>query len=385
MRIRAFLTHKLSEKYKDCQDSFEIGNKTKSIAIADGISQSIFPKVWADLLTKMYVTNREVSFSEQVALSDLKSNWKAEVEKVRSEKEKNNDPFLWILEDNIESGRTAGATFLGLRIDGINWTCEVIGDSCLVEISSKDEIKKIYCSKPEGEPFNNQPDYLDSSVSFPGKGEIKCFNGDFVETNTLLMVTDALSDLLYKKKLQHDFDIIEALLNLKNQQDFEKLINELRTKGMSNDDTTLIIIENDHNSELEVLFRTDLAMQILRESEEKLKSNSDDNSEKMFNVEIQPHSTLSKLPSPESVSTSKSKIESSIAANTSQTTLPIRNKKEDIETQIILLLNKLPSDMDRINMIYKIALEKIALNSSKVSSIRTDLRNIRSKLFKPRK
>ena len=50
MRIKAFITHKDKERFSDCQDRFRVNKDTKSIALADGMSQSIFQKIWAQLL-----------------------------------------------------------------------------------------------------------------------------------------------------------------------------------------------------------------------------------------------------------------------------------------------------------------------------------------------
>jgi len=40
-------TSKENENNEDCQDAFQI--KENCIAIADGASQSLYPKVWAEL------------------------------------------------------------------------------------------------------------------------------------------------------------------------------------------------------------------------------------------------------------------------------------------------------------------------------------------------
>lgn len=47
MKIRAFITHKLSEHYSECQDRFCINRDNHAIAVSDGMSQSVFPDYWA--------------------------------------------------------------------------------------------------------------------------------------------------------------------------------------------------------------------------------------------------------------------------------------------------------------------------------------------------
>ena len=55
MRIRAFIAQHKSEKISECQDRFAINTETRSMAVSDGISQSIFPDYWANLLAQHYV------------------------------------------------------------------------------------------------------------------------------------------------------------------------------------------------------------------------------------------------------------------------------------------------------------------------------------------
>jgi hypothetical protein len=258
MVIRAFLTHKLSESYRDCQDSFDILLHNKSIAVADGISQSIFPKIWADLLTYHFVRDPSVIFLEEKNVDPIRDEWCQRVAEVRLEKERQNDPYLWKLDENLASGRSAGATFLGLWFEGNTWSCLVIGDSCLVEVSEDNGITEIMSSKSEGEEFDNYPDYMDSSRLISQKGESKCFHGELTGSEKLFLVTDALSDYLFGKRKENDFAVVDALLSIQTQEEFEEMVSELRLHGMTNDDTTLVIVENDGKEIWSVPFCTDL-------------------------------------------------------------------------------------------------------------------------------
>jgi len=258
MVIRAFLTHKLAESYKDCQDSFDILVHNKAIAIADGISQSIFPKIWADLLTHHFVRNPTVLFLQEEDVDAIRNKWHEQVAEVRLEKERQNDPYLWKLDENLASGRSAGATFLGLWFEENNWTCLVLGDSCLVAVSENNEITEIMSSKSEGEVFDNYPDYLDSSRLISQKGESKLFHGELTGSEKLFLVTDAFSDYLFRKREENDFAVVDALMKIQDQVEFEELVFALRREGMTNDDTTLVIVENDGKEIWSVPFETDL-------------------------------------------------------------------------------------------------------------------------------
>lgn len=258
MVIRAFLTHKLAESYKDCQDSFDILVQNKSIAVADGISQSIFPKFWADLLTYHFVRNPSALFLQEAVLDAIRNEWDEKVAEIRREKDRQNDPYLWKLDENLASGRSAGATFLGLWFEGNAWSCIVLGDSCLVSISDNNKITKIMSSKTEGEEFDNYPDYLDSSTLISQKGEFRCFHGELSASEKLLLVTDAFSDYLFRKQMENDFAVVDTLLKIQSQDEFEELVGALRQEGMANDDTTLVIVENDGKEIWSVPFETDL-------------------------------------------------------------------------------------------------------------------------------
>jgi len=267
MVIRAFLTHKLSERYKDCQDSFDILVHNKAIAVADGISQSIFPKIWADLLTYHFVRNPSVLFLQEVDVDSIRNEWYEQVAETRAEKERQNDPYLWKLDENLASGRSAGSTFLGLWFVGNAWSCLVLGDSCLVSVSANNELTEIMSSKTEGEEFDNYPDYLDSSRLISQKGELKIFQGELMGSEKLFIVTDAFSDYLFRKRKENDFAIVDALLKIQTQDEFEILVAELRNEGMANDDTTLIIVENNGKEIWSVPFETDLEYLIKKEKD----------------------------------------------------------------------------------------------------------------------
>jgi hypothetical protein len=375
MRIRAFLTHKLSEKYKDCQDSFAINLKTHSIAIADGISQSIFPKIWADLLTNNFVSDSNVSYKIEENIDKLRIEWKLRVFKIREDKEKNNDPYLWKLDENLASGKSAGATFLGLRFVEEKWSCNVIGDSCLVEISDKCEIERIISSKAEGEVFDNHPDYLDSNVK-SGKGHVRLRGGLLTSGKKLLLVTDALADYLFKKQQEKDFKVVESLLEIKNQSEFENLVNVLRQQGMHNDDTTLVIVENDDKENWDITAQTDL--EELIKVEEEQYSNRDKNAlpENIFNTQSHPknsadNSLIEVVESnniPLIITGSTDKGSSILSSQTN----PV--DQEIVKKQIMSLLESCNSELLRIQVLVKIINSLYSTHSEKYSSIIKRLR-----------
>ena len=84
MLVSAFITHKMAERFSDCQDRFSISVDTKSIAVSDGMSQSIFQKFWAQILVDKYTDTIDwVPNLESVR--ELIPLWNAQVEKFLDE------------------------------------------------------------------------------------------------------------------------------------------------------------------------------------------------------------------------------------------------------------------------------------------------------------
>lgn len=285
--IKAYITHKKSELYSDCQDSYAISTQNKAIAIADGVSQSLFPKVWADMLTEAYVSDMDFTLNDNEKVQTLRSRWKSYfVEELKRQQAANN-PMVWKLENCFVEGKSAGATFAGLRFsENKTISYEILGDSCIVIIKDK-KIQKLISSKEESDEFDNYPDYIDSSPNIGQKGNVKQGSFSFEKGMEILLVTDALSDLLNEicKSEEQEQDIIANLTeNISDQKDFEEYIEELRDKGMSNDDTTLVHIRWSDLDRIEVVHQTQLSQYI---EKEKQKSNSTDVNKVSDEIEYQ--------------------------------------------------------------------------------------------------
>ena len=106
MRIRAFITPHKSEKIYECQDRFSIDCLNRSAAVSDGVSQSIFPDYWAELLVNHYVNLGQPSEDDRITLC---KQWKDRVLHYISE-ERANGRNPWRTESNLYEGISAGAT-----------------------------------------------------------------------------------------------------------------------------------------------------------------------------------------------------------------------------------------------------------------------------------
>jgi len=238
MKIKGFITHKLAEEYQDCQDFFAVNEAKKILAISDGMSQSIFPQWWAELLVRFYIDKGGLNEKD---LEECRTKWMKQVQDFLNEKREKLEP-TWMLENCLAEKRGAGATFCGIQFDNHNWSGQVLGDSCLIEVSGENQIEKIHRSQDSA--FNNHPDYFDSIQG--GKGEAKPINGTLKENGKLLLVTDPFAEFLHAKwQEKQESDYIEQLRSLDSHEDFCKLVDDWREKGMNNDDSTLVIIEHD--------------------------------------------------------------------------------------------------------------------------------------------
>ena len=243
MRARAFITQKEAESEADCQDRFSINPATGSVAVSDGMSQSLFPKYWAEILADRYTAERDW-FPTRENVQALAPFW---MERVRKKLEEwralGREP--WRSESMLATGASAGATLVGLRVGvGGKWSCDILGDSCLVELEG-DHIKEIYSSMDH---FDNYPDYFDSNPDKPGKGEVRTVTGMWNPKTTLLLVTDALGAFLATiKGKPEECARIRDLLNVESADEFDILVQYWRKDGMHNDDTTMVIVTNDYH------------------------------------------------------------------------------------------------------------------------------------------
>ena len=237
MVTRAFMTPKESEGENDCQDRFSINGETASVAVCDGMSQSLFPKYWAEILARKYTSERDWIPSRE-NVHELSHLW---VEKVSSRMEEMRSLGLstWRAENMLMDGFSAGSTLVGLRMDGNRFRCDVLGDSCLVIVKGgriQDILSSMDC-------FGYYPDYFDSDPSRPGRGELRTFGGEVAPGMVFLLVTDPLAEYLTSARGSlMEQTLVSELLSVETQEEFEILVAYWRQAGMHNDDTTMVIV-----------------------------------------------------------------------------------------------------------------------------------------------
>lgn len=252
MKVRVFITYKKAEHFQDCQDRFSVNCDTKSVAVSDGVSQSIFQKIWAEILVDAYTESRAWNPSNEPDHSTVKTRlssiWTNRVKERLNEMQKEGRNTIRT-ENSIALGGSAGATIVGVRFNGNKWYGDVLGDSCLIEVKDSKIVR--FLSSQDGDGFDNHPDYYDSNPNKKGKGIPKAIDGELSSGMYLLLVSDPFSDFfMEQKKNDNESQFVEEILSVKSHEDFEILVSKWRAAyGMHNDDSTLIIIESDGHDE----------------------------------------------------------------------------------------------------------------------------------------
>ena len=269
MKIRAFITHKKAETFTDCQDRFGVNGSTKSIAVSDGMSQSWQQKIWAQLLVEKFV--EEIGWEpNNETIKPLCIQWRKRVVEFIEHLKVSEAPvnLVYRNERNLADGKSAGATFVGIRFVGIEWKGSVLGDSCLIEWNGDEAI---FYTSQNVDSFDNHPDYFDSNILNEGKGTPVSINGVLESNSCLFLVSDPFSDFLFEHNKQSDVaKYIQQLLKLSSHEDFEALVDEWRKAGMHNDDTTLVIVEPDDSDDFSIEENTHDDINKLIDEEKKL-------------------------------------------------------------------------------------------------------------------
>lgn len=262
MKVKAFITHKCCENYIDCDDRLAINVSNRTLAVSDGISQSIFSSVWAELLATFYV---EECHCDENDRKNLSSKWRQKVDsklaeiKVQGQRTQRAERML-------ENHDGAGATICGVKfIDASHWEGDVLGDSCAILVAKNGREYELEIFSSEDKEFDNFPDYYDSFPEKPGRGNMKKISGQVDEDHILLLVTDPFSNYLKSHK-SNCTPLIKELLELNNHNDFVSLVQRWRQNGMHDDDSTLCIVEWDKCDSMQIVHKDDIAELIQSEN-----------------------------------------------------------------------------------------------------------------------
>lgn len=242
LRVKSFITHKESETSANCEDALAENDSIGRYAIADGTSQSFFPKQWAELLVN--------HFCETTALSLDRKNWKEWITPIQQEwyqqvEKRVNKLKRFYLSDRFDAGEAAASTFVGVEIDKTKkeWKALIIGDSCLFHIRGSQLLKSY--------PIENSKTFTELTetfASFAADNHIAPeVVGDKVNSgDMLILATDALAKWVTEyKEIGKLEDALTQLNEIETDDQFYQFVDCTRASKaipLDDDDVTLMII-----------------------------------------------------------------------------------------------------------------------------------------------
>ena len=257
VNIKGYICPKKTENYSDCVDRYGYNLENNSFAISDGVTNSFYPGIWAELLISNFIDrDTNLDFNIPIFLESIRKEWFNKVSAIAECSKK------WAVRKNFKERRPGLATFVGLnfsKLDNIFYLNAIaLGDSFLFYIpkavsDSSFDLENddfLYLSSKSNLEFDNYPDYF-SSVGL-NKGNIKSISR-IVKQGTYLLMTDALSEWFIKEKTK----ALDLINNWDSHEEFINSIDELRTKLLvHNDDSAILIITVEEDNSYNISYTT---------------------------------------------------------------------------------------------------------------------------------
>ncbi|MBX9691271.1 MAG: hypothetical protein K2Z81_02735, partial [Cyanobacteria bacterium] len=211
-------------------------------ALADGATDAVFSKHWAELLVAGYAANEwSEGTMSPASLAGIKDRWHSHV----AVKE-----LPWYTMEKAKLGAAAALVTLRISAVGRRWSGVAIGDSCLFHIRNGAVITRF----PEmtASEFSNICELLSSSKEATSLELVRRHENDsWLPGDCFYMMSDALA-CWFTRQLEEGKHrrAISSLAKIKSQAEFERFASEERertletgSRSLHDDDTTLIIVE----------------------------------------------------------------------------------------------------------------------------------------------
>ena len=217
---------------EEYEDAYGADPSAGRFAIADGASESSFAGAWAQLLV-----------AEFIGQPGSWSGWlpaRAKPGKRNSRK----TPPPGMSKKKCATG--AYATFLGVTFDApsATWQAVAVGDCCLFHVRAG-RLLHAFPVK-DADAFGNQPDLIGSQPTPVPIRRLR-LQGEWQESDVLLLMTDALAQSFLRKVANND-ESWQEILSLKTQEAFEAWTTKTRQRQeLRNDDVTLMVIGEEAN------------------------------------------------------------------------------------------------------------------------------------------
>lgn len=239
IQVKAFVGHSRGIRYADGADRIGVDVQRGRFVVADGVSQSHLPNVWADILAHDFIDSEECAtlWGERLEkqLPGLTAKWRAESDNrlaKAEEKEKR------LMERTWRNFGRAASTVAGVTLneDG-SLDYYQLGDSFIFMVDVEGNLKPF----ANLEEFGNMPDYVDTNRDI--KGKFHSGTDYLLGAAYLVLMTDALSDWFVKAQ-QQDTHTIQQLWQIENHEQFWSWVEASRDDGsLKDDDVAMVLIK----------------------------------------------------------------------------------------------------------------------------------------------
>jgi len=205
------------------------------LAVADGATESVFARRWAEQLV-FAVCDRDLSARSLAAgISSLRTNWREWLA---------GQTLPWYAEEKAHQGAFAALVALELTCDGAsttlegNWHAAAVGDSCLFHVREEEVLVRFPIASPES--FDNRPFLLGSlGVNEPSLNE-EYASGTWISGDFFYLMTDALA-CWFLKHIDAGGKPSDIQGHISITESFSAWIESLRDQGLiRNDDCTMV-------------------------------------------------------------------------------------------------------------------------------------------------
>jgi len=241
MDFRAFWLQKQGDAPDECEDAYAVDSILGRFAVADGATESVFAKFWADRLTYHFARGDCDDPCDLTAwLPHAQSDWADEYE---------GRQLPWYAEEKMRDG--AFATFLGVVVtsakgQSYEWRAVAVGDACLFHTRAGELLQAFPIDQCE--QFDNVPSLLRSKVPAGDASQERAKNaqGAGQPNDRLWLMTDALAKWFLTEH-QAGNKPWEDLERFRSSDDdaeaFATWIEELRNADrLRNDDIALVVV-----------------------------------------------------------------------------------------------------------------------------------------------
>ncbi len=211
-------------------------------ALADGATDAVFSKHWAELLVAGYAANEWTeSTISSASLACIKERWHSHV----AVKE-----LPWYTLEKAKLGAAAALVTLRISAEGRRWSGVAIGDSCLFHIRNGAVITRF--PEMSTSDFSNICELLSSSKDANNLELVRRVheNDSWLPGDYFYLMSDALA-CWFTRQLEEgkQRQAISLVSRMKSQEGFHRFVSAERerllesgSKSLHDDDTTLIIV-----------------------------------------------------------------------------------------------------------------------------------------------